>query len=165
MDPWRSRSWARTWPTKSRTSGTVDRLRPRPPGGPVCSRTSRGPWASNFANRSERLIAAKFGIMSSHEPRGAGSPGRRRGNLLIMRNATPRALLLDFGSVISMSAFERHTETQSILQLVPGSLTWLGPFDPTTDPLWASMQREEISEREYWAFRSEQLGLAVGEPG
>ncbi len=82
-----------------------------------------------------------------------------------MRNATPRALLLDYGSVISISAFERHTETERILQLVPGSLTWLGPFDPTTDPLWASMQREEITEREYWAFRADELGLAVGESG
>ena len=82
-----------------------------------------------------------------------------------MRHATPRALLLDYGSVISISAFERHAETERILQLAPGSLTWLGPLDPTTDPLWASMQRDEITERDYWAFRSDQLGLAVGESG
>lgn len=78
---------------------------------------------------------------------------------------TPRALLLDFGSVISVSAFERHRQTERILNLPVGSLTWLGPIDPSTDPLWAAMQRDEITEREYWAIRARELGEAVGEPG
>lgn len=78
---------------------------------------------------------------------------------------TPRALLLDFGSVISISAFERHRQTERILNLPVGSLTWLGPIDPSTDPLWAAMQRDEITEREYWATRARELGEAVGEPG
>ncbi len=82
-----------------------------------------------------------------------------------MRNTTPRALLLDYGGVISISVFERHADTERILRLVPGSLTWLGPLDPTTDPLWSSMQRDEITEREYWASRARELGLAVGESG
>jgi putative hydrolase of the HAD superfamily len=82
-----------------------------------------------------------------------------------MRNTTPRALLLDYGGVISISAFERHAQTERILQLEPGSLTWLGPLDPTTDPLWASMLRDEITEREYWAFRANEVGLAAGESG
>ena len=82
-----------------------------------------------------------------------------------MRNSTPRALLLDYGGVISISTFERHRETERILQLVPGSLTWLGPLDPATDPLWESMQRDEMTEREYWAFRANELGLAAGESG
>jgi putative hydrolase of the HAD superfamily len=82
-----------------------------------------------------------------------------------MRNLTPRALLLDYGGVISISAFERHAETERILRLAPGSLTWLGPLDPATDPLWTSMLRDEITEREYWAFRADQVGLAVGESG
>ena len=64
------------------------------------------------------------------------------------RRGTPRALLLDFGSVISVSAFERHRQTERTLNLAPGSLTWLGPIDPETDPLWAAMQRDEITERE-----------------
>ena len=80
-------------------------------------------------------------------------------------NATPRVLLLDFGGVISISAFERHAQTERILNLPPGSLTWLGPFDPTTDPLWCSMLRDEITEREYWATRANEVGLAVGESG
>ena len=89
----------------------------------------------------------------------------RRANLPLMRNSTPRALLLDYGGVISISAFERHAQTERILQLAPGSLMWLGPLDPSTDPLWASMLRDEITEREYWAFRANEVGLAVGESG
>jgi putative hydrolase of the HAD superfamily len=77
--------------------------------------------------------------------------------------ATPRALLLDFGCVISVSAFEKHRQTERLLNLQPGSLTWLGPLDPETDPLWAAMQRDEITEREYWATRARELGMAVGE--
>jgi putative hydrolase of the HAD superfamily len=81
------------------------------------------------------------------------------------RGITPRALLLDFGSVISLSAFERHRQTERALNLAPGSLTWMGPLDPDTDPLWAAMQRDEITEREYWAQRARELGEAVGESG
>jgi putative hydrolase of the HAD superfamily len=77
----------------------------------------------------------------------------------------PRALLLDFGGVISVSSFERHRETESLLGLVANSLTWEGPIAPETDPLWQSMQRDEITEREYWAIRASELGEAIGEPG
>ncbi len=80
-------------------------------------------------------------------------------------DATPRALLLDFGSVISVSAFERHRQTERQLNLPAGSLTWLGPLDPETDPLWVSMQRDEITEREYWATRAREIGEAAGESG
>jgi putative hydrolase of the HAD superfamily len=75
----------------------------------------------------------------------------------------PRGLLLDFGSVISVSIFERHRQTEEVLGLPRGTLTWLGPLAPETDPLWQSMQRDEISEREYWARRARELGEAVGE--
>ena len=78
---------------------------------------------------------------------------------------TPSVLLLDFGSVISFSVFERHRQTERALHLPAGTLTWLGPLDPDTDPLWCSMQRDEISERDYWATRARELGEAVGETG
>jgi putative hydrolase of the HAD superfamily len=77
----------------------------------------------------------------------------------------PRGLLLDFGAVISVSVFERHRETERILGLPSGTLSWLGPIDPTTDQLWASMQNDEITEREYWGRRASELGELVGEPG
>lgn len=76
---------------------------------------------------------------------------------------TPKGLLLDFGSVISVSLFERHRETEQLLGLQPRSLTWLGPLDPSTDPLWRAMQRDEITEREYWARRAREMGELVGE--
>ena len=76
----------------------------------------------------------------------------------------PRGLLLDFGSVISVSVFERHPETETLLGLPPRSLSWLGPLAPDTDPLWQAMQRDEITEREYWATRARELGERVGEP-
>jgi putative hydrolase of the HAD superfamily len=76
---------------------------------------------------------------------------------------TPRALLLDFGSVISLSLFERHRQTEQALNLPEGTLTWLGPLDPDTDALWVQMQRDEITERDYWGIRARELGEAVGE--
>jgi len=79
--------------------------------------------------------------------------------------STPRALLLDFGAVISTSLFECHRDTEQQLGLPEGSLRWRGPIDPAGDPLWRSMLRQEISEREYWALRAEELGSALGERG
>ena len=78
--------------------------------------------------------------------------------------SAPQALLLDFGSVVSVSVFERHRDTEAALGLAPYSLSWHGALDPDTDPLWQSMQRDEISEREYWAIRAREVGKAVGEP-
>jgi putative hydrolase of the HAD superfamily len=77
----------------------------------------------------------------------------------------PRGLLLDFGSVMSVSVFERHRETERILGLADGTLSWLGPIAPETDPLWQAMQRDEMTEREYWERRARELGEMVGEPG
>jgi putative hydrolase of the HAD superfamily len=79
--------------------------------------------------------------------------------------STPTGLLLDFGSVITYSLFEKHHDTEAILGLPAGSLTWLGPLDPRTDDLWRDMQADRISERDYWARRAAQLGQACGEPG
>lgn len=77
----------------------------------------------------------------------------------------PRGLLLDFGAVISRSLFECHRDTERLLGLPAGTLTWLGPLDPSTDPLWRALQRQQISERDYWALRARELGEAVGEQG
>src|SRR5690606_9986981 len=46
------------------------------------------------------------------------------------------ALLLDFGSVITFTAFERHRDSERALGLAHGTFRWLGPVDPDTDPLW-----------------------------
>ena len=74
-----------------------------------------------------------------------------------------KALVLDFGGVISRTLFETHDLTERALGLRPGSLTWRGPFDPTGDALWAQMQANHISERDYWLQRSQEVGAMLGE--
>ena len=81
-----------------------------------------------------------------------------------MNPTAPKALLLDFGSVISVSVFERHRNTERLLGLPTGALTWLGPLAPETDPPWQAMQRDQISERDYWALRARELAALVGQP-
>lgn len=74
-----------------------------------------------------------------------------------------KALVLDFGGVVTRTLFETHDLTEKSLGLPPGTLTWRGPFDTSTDPLWRAMQAEEISERDYWKTRTGEVGRLVGE--
>lgn len=74
-----------------------------------------------------------------------------------------KALVLDFGGVISKTLFETHDMTERALGLAPRTLKWLGPFAPDDDALWTSMQRGEISERDYWLTRSREVGRLLGE--
>jgi len=76
---------------------------------------------------------------------------------------TPRALVLDFGGVVSRTLFETHDLTERTLGLAPGTLRWRGPFDADTDPLWRAMQAGELSERDYWLTRAREVGRLVGE--
>lgn len=80
-----------------------------------------------------------------------------------MTSAHAKALILDFGGVISKTLFETHHLTEQVLDLAPGTLTWRGPFAPETDALWQSMQRHEISERDYWLTRTKEVGKLKGE--
>ena len=79
-----------------------------------------------------------------------------------MTNAA-KAIIFDFGGVISRTLFETHAQTEATLGLSPGSLTWRGPFDPASDPLWQDMQADRISERDYWYARTRELGEMVGQ--
>ena len=74
-----------------------------------------------------------------------------------------RALILDFGGVVTRTLFETHDITERALGLPAGTLTWRGPFDPASDPLWVSMQNREITERDYWMARTAEVGNLVGE--
>lgn len=78
-------------------------------------------------------------------------------------DASGKALVLDFGGVVTKTLFETHRESEQILGLPTNSLTWLGPFDPESDSLWCAMQDDEITEREYWRIRTQQVGELVGE--
>ncbi|MBN9244700.1 MAG: HAD-IA family hydrolase [Mesorhizobium sp.] len=75
----------------------------------------------------------------------------------------PKALVLDFGGVVTKTLFETHALTERALGLKAGTLAWRGPFDPAADPLWRSMQADEISERDYWKARTREVGALVGE--
>lgn len=75
----------------------------------------------------------------------------------------PQALVLDFGGVISRTLFETHALSEAALGLAPGTLSWRGPFDPDSDPLWRDMQADRISERDYWMARTREVGRLVGE--
>jgi putative hydrolase of the HAD superfamily len=76
---------------------------------------------------------------------------------------TAQALVLDFGGVISRMLFETHDLSEQALGLKPGTLTWKGPFDPSTDPLWQDMQADRLSERDYWMARTREVGRLLGE--
>lgn len=73
-----------------------------------------------------------------------------------------KALVLDFGGVISRTLFETHALTEEALGLPPGTLQWMGPFDPETDALWRDMQSGVISERDYWLKRTLETAALVG---
>jgi putative hydrolase of the HAD superfamily len=74
-----------------------------------------------------------------------------------------KGLIFDFGGVLSKTLFETHAMTEIALGLAPGTLQWRGPFDPANDSLWQRMQRNEISERDYWLTRSKEVGAMLGE--
>jgi len=76
---------------------------------------------------------------------------------------TEKALVLDFGGVISRTLFETHDLTEKALGLPAGSLQWQGPFNTEQDALWQAMQKDEISERDYWMQRTKEVGQLVGE--
>jgi putative hydrolase of the HAD superfamily len=74
-----------------------------------------------------------------------------------------RALLLDFGSVITRSFFETRSALERALGIPLGSLTWTGPFGNPADLLWERMLANELSEREYWDRRAREVGELIGE--
>jgi putative hydrolase of the HAD superfamily len=74
-----------------------------------------------------------------------------------------KALVLDFGGVISRTMFETHDLSEAALGLPSGTLTWRGPFDPASDALWQTMQAGDISERDYWLARAKEIGALLGE--
>ena len=73
-----------------------------------------------------------------------------------------QALIFDFGGVVTRTLYETHDLTEKALGLPAGTLTWRGPFDPDSDPLWCSMQADEISERDYWRHRTEEVAGLIG---
>jgi putative hydrolase of the HAD superfamily len=73
------------------------------------------------------------------------------------------ALMIDFGGVISKTAFENLPLIERGLGLDPGTLPWRGPFDAENDSLWRDMLGGRISERQYWGRRAVEVGSLLGE--
>jgi putative hydrolase of the HAD superfamily len=74
-----------------------------------------------------------------------------------------RALVLDFGGVVTRTLFETHAITEAALGLAPGTLKWRGPFDAASDPLWQELEAGRITERDYWLARTHEVGALLGE--
>jgi len=74
-----------------------------------------------------------------------------------MTSIQPKALIFDFGGVISRTLFETHRETEQALGLSKHSLQWRGPFDVENDDLWRRMQADDITERDYWKMRTQEV--------
>ena len=64
-----------------------------------------------------------------------------------------RALILDFGGVISRTLFETHDLSEKALGLPTGSLTWQGPFAPEATPSGAQCRLTK--------YRSATIGKAA----
>ena len=84
---------------------------------------------------------------------------------MVQVTSAPQALVLDFGGVVIKTPFEILAALERRLRIAPGTLAWYGPFAPERDQLWQRMQRDEISEREYWAMRAAETGRAAGRGG
>ena len=72
-------------------------------------------------------------------------------------------LMLDFGGVILKTPFEMHRLVEKKLGVANNTLTWYGPFDPDSDLLWIKMQKDEITEQDYWHEKSKLVGKLAGE--
>jgi putative hydrolase of the HAD superfamily len=78
---------------------------------------------------------------------------------------TLRALLLDLGGTVFRSGSEMMALLGDAEPAVRGVVARRGPLGPEHDALWQSMIGEEITEREYWKHRSDEVGAALGRPG
>jgi len=76
-----------------------------------------------------------------------------------------KAVVLDFGGPVLVTPFERLRALERSLDLAPGTFGWRGPFDPTADPLWRSMQAGKLTEPAYWAERAAEVAAVSGEHG
>lgn len=77
----------------------------------------------------------------------------------------PEVLLLDVGGVVIRTPFELHRGFEIAAGLDPGTLDWLGPHDPTGDPLWRSLLAGDITERGYWDRRVGEIAELTGDRG
>lgn len=76
-----------------------------------------------------------------------------------------RALLLDLGGTVFRSGSEMLALLGDAEPATAEVVARRGPLGPEPDDLWDRMIRSEITEREYWQHRSDEVGAALGRPG
>lgn len=75
-----------------------------------------------------------------------------------------RGLLLDLGGTAFSSGLERLALLGEHEPAARDVAARRGPLGPEPDALWDAMLRGEITEREYWQARSEEVGAVLGRP-
>jgi putative hydrolase of the HAD superfamily len=73
-----------------------------------------------------------------------------------------KVFALDFGGVVSRTLFKTHRRSEDMPGLAPGTLIWIGPFDPDGDLVWRSMQAGQDPERGYRHIRARETRRLVG---
>lgn len=73
-----------------------------------------------------------------------------------------RALLLDLGGTVFRSGAEMLGDLGEAYPAVRAVTARRGPLGPQRDDLWHAMLDEQITERDYWARRSDEVGAALG---
>jgi putative hydrolase of the HAD superfamily len=73
-----------------------------------------------------------------------------------------RALLLDLGGTVFRSGSEMLALLGDAEPATAAVVARRGPLGPEPDVLWDRMIGEEITEREYWQQRSDEVGAALG---
>ncbi len=79
-----------------------------------------------------------------------------------MRAQKDRALLLDLGGTVFRSGSEMLALLGAAFPATAAVVARRGPLGPEHDELWHRMIGEEITEREYWQRRSDEVGAALG---
>ncbi len=75
---------------------------------------------------------------------------------------TARALLLDLGGTVFRSGAEMLADLGEAYPVTRAVTARRGPLGPEHDALWQAMLEETITERDYWARRSDEVGAALG---
>jgi putative hydrolase of the HAD superfamily len=76
--------------------------------------------------------------------------------------AVPKGVLLDVGGVLLPTPWELLADFEARNGWLPGTLSWRGPIDPSTDPLWRSVQAGRLTGAAYFDRRAEELGRLLG---